>query len=106
MIKLVIFDVDGLMLDTERPYLEAVKITCQKYGYDIPDELNNAAIGANSKATREMICAYMGPDFDYDVFYKHLMEETELYFNTHPIQKKKGLDELLVYLKDRGQNRM
>lgn len=102
MIKLVIFDVDGLMLDTERPYLEAVKVTCQKYGYNIPDEINNAAIGANSKATREMICAYMGPDFDYDVFYDHLLQETDLYFNTHPIQKKKGLDELLTYLKKRG----
>ena len=46
MIKLVIFDVDGVLLDSETLYIDSTLEFCKKNGYPIPREVLMKTIGS------------------------------------------------------------
>jgi len=50
LIKAVVFDFDGLTLDTETPWYEALQQVFAKYGIPFPEELFSRAIGASHEA--------------------------------------------------------
>ena len=66
MLKLAIFDMDGLILDSERIYLEEAKKVSDTYHYHIPKEAILATMGLNSAASHQKIIDYMGKDFPID----------------------------------------
>ena len=61
-----IFDMDGLMLDTERPALRAWKQACAERGHALTDEVEFRTIGVSEAACRDVYRAEFGPDFPYD----------------------------------------
>lgn len=50
LIRAVVFDFDGLTLDTETPWYESLQQVYAKYGISFPEELFNNAIGASHEA--------------------------------------------------------
>jgi HAD superfamily hydrolase (TIGR01509 family) len=62
----VIFDMDGLMLDTERPMLPIWNRAGKLYGYDISPEFVTRTLGIDKEGTRALALAEFGPDFPYD----------------------------------------
>lgn len=98
MIEAVIFDMDGLMFDTERVATRAWKTTFRDLGYELTDELNNAMIGRNEPDSNAIIAAAMGPEFPVarcresaNALYLHLLRSEGVPF-------KDGLHELLAFL--------
>lgn len=65
MVKALIFDVDGTLLNTERIYTRAWKQAGARLGYDIPDEALLKTRAVNAKTAQECFKAYCGPDFPY-----------------------------------------
>ena len=61
-----IFDMDGLMIDTERPALRAWKQACADMGCILTDEVEFRTIGVSEAACRDVYRAEFGPDFPYD----------------------------------------
>lgn len=98
MLKLAIFDMDGLILDSERIYLEEAKKVSDTYHYHIPKEAILATMGLNSAASHQKIIDYMGKDFPIDEYLEHLHEGFEYRLMHREVAKKKGLMELLQYL--------
>ncbi len=98
-IKAVIFDMDGLMFDTEKLWLDGVIKTNEVYGYNVPPELIIKCMGNRQDKIDIMLKEAMGDDFDPAEFRRlnkiFMKEQVE----TIGLGIKKGLMELLEFLK-------
>ena len=57
-IKAVIFDMDGVIFDSERAVYNGWKIVAEKYGLKDLDPLYRMCIGTNPARTRELFLNY------------------------------------------------
>lgn len=99
-IELIIFDMDGLMFDTETISFESWVKAAEDYGYIIEEELFHKTIGTNMKKTRTIYENHFGPEFPMDIIIEKRTELSEEIVKSKGIPVKKGLYELLEYLKE------
>ncbi|GLB31241.1 hydrolase [Lacrimispora amygdalina] len=102
MIKAVIFDMDGLMFDTEKLYDTAWEYAGKQFGYVIKQEDLNPMRGANQALVQDLFYKKFGPEFDFMRIRKSRIEYMEQYIGIHGLPHKPGLTELLEYLKEKG----
>ena len=98
----VIFDMDGLMLDTERPCFPLWKRLAGTLGWDIPEELVLRTIGIVANDTRALFLQEYGPDFPYDYIKKELNRLLDEDMEKNGIVHKPGLTVLLDHLASLG----
>lgn len=96
--KAVIFDMDGIIFDSERLILDCWEKVGEKYHFTNIREVCIDCIGTNSVKTREIICSYYGETFVYDEYRKEADELFREYVRTKGMPVKKGVGELLQYL--------
>jgi HAD superfamily hydrolase (TIGR01509 family) len=99
MIKAVIFDMDGVILDTEKHYIEAWQEAARSFGYDFRREhalmLRSLDVGMACKLMKEIF----GEDFDYYGIREVRRGLVASRLEKYGLEKKPGIDELLDYLK-------
>jgi HAD superfamily hydrolase (TIGR01509 family) len=98
-VKLVIFDMDGLMFDTEMMYLKFAPGAAKELGYDIKEEILKKTVGTNHKWAFEIFKAEGFSDFPFAEFWKILDKKYSDYFDEFGVPLKKGLFDLLDFLK-------
>lgn len=98
--KGAIFDMDGLMIDSEKIVLMGYEFAMNKFGYgrELLD-IAKSCIGRNYDDTCKIFNETMGNGFDYDTFKPNVSEFVHKYFRTNGVPVKKGLFELLEVLK-------
>jgi len=97
----VLFDMDGLMFDTERLMLRAWRRAMADFGYDASDEVFMASIGATVESTNRLLVAAYGPDFLLEATNRRTDEYARQEVETRGAPLKPGLLALLTYLEAR-----
>lgn len=62
-IELIIFDMDGLMFDTEKISFVSWRDAAARYGYQIDNEIFRKTIGANLIRTKDIYLNHFGSSF-------------------------------------------
>ena len=101
-VKGVIFDMDGLMLDTETITYKNIKLIMKNMGHDLPFETFKQTIGKRNVETSKFYKSIYGENLDCE----KIRFECKIMFREHikndGIPIKKGLFELLNHLKSKG----
>jgi len=96
--KAVIFDMDGLMFDTERLSCRMWEKAAAEKGYTISDSIFQEIIGSNVIETEKIFKKKYGQDFPYLDLRKIRLHYTDLYLAKEGIPVKEGLYHLLSFL--------
>ena len=86
----VIFDMDGLMIDTEPVGKMLVKTSHERFGYEITEDMFYHLIGTNEKTSKAYYHSVFGEDYPYQKI------------KDYRDQLKKGLYDLLEDLKKKN----
>ena len=101
-IKGAIFDMDGLMIDTEKLYVRFWMQSAHDFGYDMKPEHVFAIRSLSRKYSIPKLKGFFGEDFPTEDVRAHRTDLINEYVAKNGLEVKKGLFELLDYLKSKG----
>jgi len=99
-ISTVIFDMDGLLLDTERTALSTFLAACREFGLDPDVDVYVKCIGTTADQTRKILLEGYGPEFPYDRIREKWAIRYEDALAARPVPRKPGALALLEWLEE------
>ncbi len=102
MVKAVIFDMDGVLIDTEKWLNIYWRQAASEAGYDMKEEHALAIRSLAGKYAAPYLQSIFGENFSYWTIRERRKELMKEHIAKHGIDKKPGVDEILDYLKAHG----
>ena len=97
-IQAVLFDMDGVIFDSEIKVIECWKDIAEKYGFGDIETPCYEALGTTREIAREIMLAHYGADFPYDAYKDEMAALFHARYGEGRLPKKKGVEELLQFL--------
>jgi HAD superfamily hydrolase (TIGR01509 family) len=101
-IKGVLFDMDGVVLDTEKLYCRFWREAAMALGYPMTVEQALGMRSLNAQAGQEKLESYFGPGVSREAMKQKRVELMDAYVSVHGVDPKPGIHELLDALNRRG----
>ena len=96
----VIFDMDGLMFDTESVFVKAWDYAGEQMGIGKAGYMTLKTLGMNIAASKEIWISEFGERYNEQQLRKYTKEFLADYYAKNQVPVKKGLHVLLTYLKE------
>lgn len=100
--KAVVFDMDGVIFDSERLVLECWREIADRRGIENIEQAMRECLGVSAVQTKENMLKRYGADFPYEEFRKEASAIFHERYDNGRLPMKKGVVELLEYLRDKG----
>lgn len=95
----VIFDMDGVIFDTERVYLDLWKEIYPKHGYEMTKEFYLTLIGRDRKTCIKLLKDHFGNDFPGEKIFAECDKALKQAIDNRLVPMKTGVLEIINYLK-------
>ena len=100
-VEAVLFDMDGLLIDTEAVYIDALQDAARDFEIEMALEFCHSMIGVSGRECDVMIQNFYGPDFRVDRFRERFSGHAKRRLERH-LPVKTGVFEMLDFLAGRG----
>ena len=101
-ISACIFDLDGVIFDSERAVFNEWKLISEKYGFPDLEIPYMKCIGVNTPTCRQIFLDYYGEDFPYDEYCDERRQNFRKKYSHGRLPLKPGVKELLESLKQKS----
>lgn len=100
-VEAVVFDMDGVIFDTEQLVLKGWTDVGEKHGIKGTDEACKRSFGTNHEVSKQTFLEFFGQEFPYD---EYKQEVREYFFKSieTEVPMKKGIREILMYLREKN----
>ena len=102
VIRGVLFDMDGLVLDTEKLYARFWMEACRFYGFPMTYEQSLNMRAANSRLGAQTLHRFFGPEADYQTIRAKRIELMDAFVAEQGVEPKPGIFELMDHLEAHG----
>lgn len=93
--KLAIFDMDGLIFDSERLFMNMKHMILREYGYPAREEDYLKTIGLAGQQLRDKLAELYGPEYPADEISQKTRAKVNEYMESHGPDIKPGIETLL-----------
>lgn len=101
--KSVVFDMDGVIFDSERAVMQCWKEVASRHNIPDIEKAILACTGTTMVRTREIMLNLYGADFPYDEYARESSAIFHSRYDGGRLPMKQGVKELLTFLKERGK---
>jgi len=101
-IRGILFDMDGLVLDSERLYTRFWMEAAHYYGYPMTKQQALGLRSLGKVPSQAHLTACFGPGIDYTTLREKRIEQMNAYIAIHGIAPKPGIYALMDYLEQQG----
>lgn len=101
-VNAILFDMDGLVLDTEKLYTRFWQEAAHALGYPMTKEQALGMRSLNRGAGLAKLQSYFGEAVDYDAIRGKRIELMDAFVEKEGVTLKPGIRELLAYVKEQG----
>lgn len=101
-IKGILFDMDGLILDTEKLYTHFWQEAANALGYPMTREQAIGMRSLNRDIGAAKLQSYFDRPIDYEAVRNKRIELMSAFIDREGVEAKPGIHELLTYLKEKG----
>lgn len=102
LVKGVIFDMDGVLVDSERLYLRFWREACAAFGLNLSEEQGLSLRSNSPEEAIPKFKAWFGKNTDYMQIRELRRKQMAAYIDANGVGLKPGAAELLEYLKSSG----
>ena len=96
--KAVVFDMDGVIFDSETLVIQMWKVVAEKYGIEDIEATCRECLGTNAAVSKEKFFKRYGQEFPYDKYKKEMADLFHANAAGGKLKQKPGIRELLEYL--------